>query len=263
MFAVSCSGFNKLLKSDKSAQKLQKGIELYDAGKYSRATTMFTDIVMDYDGQIGEDTVIYYLGASYYKSGDFTTSGEIFNQFRMKFIQSAFSENVEYMYAKGFYFMSPPYYRDQDPTFQALGAIDEYLSHYPNSVKKEDLQANILELWQKLYDKSFHNARLYYKTGSYNSAVIAFRTALDDYPDTPHREEIYYLIVCSNYEYAKRSHDHLQRSRYMNMQDAYYSFISDYPESKFRKDADRMHEEAGKYLAQFINTAPENGNQEE
>jgi len=262
VLAISCSKYNQLLKSDKVSQKFAKGLEYYEKGKYRRAQLLIASVAEDYAGKIGEDSVFYYLGTTFYKEGDFLTSGDIFEQYRQTFISTPFDEEVEYMWAKGFYFMSPPYYRDQSTTLQALSAIAEYLSHYPNSVKREDLEDNTRELTLKLYDKSFENAHLYYKIGYYNSAIIALRNALDEYPGTNHREDIYYYIVCSHYEYARKSQLHLQRIRYMNLQDAYLSFISEYPDSEFRKDADKMNNEAIKYLEKY-NTTSAYGNQEE
>lgn len=118
-----------------------------------------------------------------------------------------------------------------------MQAIGEYLERYPNSHKKEDLAENLLDLRQRLYDKAYLNAKLYYDIGYYNSAVTALNNAIKRYPDSNHREELLFLIVCSHYEFAKNSVALKQRQRYLDMQDAYYTFIEEYPESTYRKDA--------------------------
>lgn len=123
-------------------------------------------------------------------------------------------------------------------------AIGEYLNRYPNSTKKESLMENVTELQQRLYDKSMENAKLYYDIGYYNSAIVALRNAIELYPETNHRELLSYLIVRSHYLYAKNSIPEKQRQRYMDLQDAYYSFVAEYPESSYRKEVDKMQEEA-------------------
>jgi outer membrane protein assembly factor BamD len=78
--------------------------------------------------------------------------------------------------------------------------------------------------------------------------VVALRNALKKYPDTPHREDILYLITVSNYKLAHNSVVDKQSERYLNVLDSYYSFINEFPESKHRKELERYVKEAKNYL---------------
>ena len=249
--AASCSGYSKVLKSNDSNLKYQTAIEYTDKGKYNKALTLFQDVAHVYAQSARADTLAYYTGLCYYKSGDFVSSAELFDGFRRRFGRSPFLEDAEYMYAKGFYFSSPKPEYDQTATHQALQAITEYLDRYPNSVKKDQLIENMIELRQKLYDKAFMNAKVYYDIGYYNSAVTALRNAILKYPESNHREELAYLIVSAQCLYARNSVPALQRQRYLDTQNAYYSFIDEYPESKYRKEADKMQDEAKKFLEKY------------
>ena len=183
--------------------------------------------------------------------GDFETSSQQFDEFRRRFGRSPFLEESEYYFAKGFYYLSPKPENDQSFTFQAMQAISEYLDRYPKSQKRDELLENMVELRQKLYDKAFLNAKLYYDVGYYNSAVTALRNAILKYPESNHREELAYLIVSAQCLYARNSVPALQRQRYLDTQNAYYSFIDEYPESKYRKEADKMQDEAKKFLEKY------------
>lgn len=198
------------------------------------------------------DTLAYYYGAALYKDGDFVTSGKVFDAFRRTYSRSPFVEDAEYMYAKGLYYSSPSSRRDQTTTSQAIVAIDEYLNRYPNSPKKESLQECINDLQQRIYDKAMENAKLYYDIGYYNSAIVALRNAINTYPESNHRELLSYLIVRSHYLYAKNSVETKQRQRYMDMQDAYYSFVAEYPESAYRKEADKMQADSKNSLISLV-----------
>lgn len=248
---VSCSGYNKLLKSDDHEQKYKMALEYYEKGKYSKTASLLESLNQVFAGTNRSDTLAYYYGASLYKQGDFVTSGEIFDGFRHHYGRSPFLEDVEYMYAKGLYFSAPSYKRDQTNTHKAIMAIGEYLNRYPTSAKKESLMENVTELQQRLYDKSMENAKLYYDIGYYNSAIVALRNAIELYPETNHRELLSYLIVRSHYLYAKNSIPEKQRQRYMDLQDSYYSFVAEYAESSYRKEVDKMQEEAKKFLARY------------
>ena len=96
--------------------------------------------------------------------------------------------------------------------------------------------------------KAYLNAYTYYKIQRYKSAVVALRNALKQYPDTPYREDILYLIAVSNYRLAHNSVIEKQGERYLNVLDSYYSFINEYPESKRRKELERYIKEAKDYL---------------
>ena len=248
LLLAGCSGYNKLLKSKDYDLMYTKALEYYDAKKYQRTIQLMDEISPMFINKPRLDTILFYQAASYYKMGDFETSGSLLNDYRRTYGQSPFVEEAEYMYAKGFYYSSPAANRDQAATRQALIAINEYLERYPNSVKKEVLQDNIRELTEKLHDKVYLNAKLYYTIGRYKSAVVALKNALNEYPESRHREEILYLIVKSSYELAANSVKEKQRDRYLDMMDYYYNIVSEYPETQYLKDLNKMQENAKKYL---------------
>ncbi|MCD8071762.1 MAG: outer membrane protein assembly factor BamD [Alistipes sp.] len=147
--------------------------------------------------------------------------------------------------------MSHPHNRYHSATRRALIAIDEYMERYPSSVKREALQENIEELTQRLHDKAYLNAKTYYKIGRYKAAVVALKNALNQFPDTRHREEIMYLVTKSNYLLASNSIYSLQRDRYLDMMDNYYNFVSEYPDSKYVKELDKMQDSAKEFIANY------------
>lgn len=246
-----CRGYNALLKSGDREEMYAKALEYYDQEKYSRTITLLGMVSPYFNSSSRADSVAYYYAAAHYKQGDFETSGILMDDFRQTYTLSPFLEDSEYMLAKGFYFMSPPPQRDQTATIRALMAIDEYLERYPSSIKKEALEENVTELNQKLHDKAYLNAKSYYTTGRYKSAVTALKNALNRYPDSNHREELMYLSVKSSYLLAYNSIESLQRDRYLDMMDAYYSFVSDYPESGHLKELTKMQDTAKAYIAKY------------
>ncbi len=244
----SCGEYNRLVKSKDTNLKFQKGIEYFQKGKFNRTITLLSDVAPLLVGTEREDSVMYYLGSAYFSDGDLYTSSEVFDDFRRRFGRSPFIEAAEYKYATGFYYMSPDPNRDQSETVKAIAAISEYLARYPQSIQRPLCEARIAELQHKLYEKSYINARTYYKTARYKSAVIALRNAIAEYPKTPYREELLYLTTRSCYELATNSIPSLQRDRYMDMMDSYYTFIAEFPDSKHRSEMDRMQRRAKEFL---------------
>jgi outer membrane protein assembly factor BamD len=124
----------------------------------------------------------------------------------------------------------------------------QYLARYPNSVKYGEIVDYLAELQNKLHTKSFLNARVYYRIGSYLAAITAFRNAIAEYPESPYREEMRYLLAESCFIYAENSIESQQRSRYLDMIDAYYDLISEFPDGEYAQKALPMYEKAQNIL---------------
>lgn len=246
---ASCGSYNKLLKANDSDQMYHAAIKYYEEGDLQHALQLFQELAPRYASTMRADTIMYYTGCCFYKQGSFATSATIFDEYRRTYGRSPLLEDVEYMHAMGYYFSSPEPSRDQTTTLQAIRSIEEYMEHYPDSPKMAICEQRLEELKGKLYDKSFINARTYYKTKRYKAAIIAFRNALGEFPDTPHREEMLFLMLDSSYKLAENSIQSLQVDRYLDAMDAYYNFVSEFPDSKHRKAAERMQRAAKKFLA--------------
>lgn len=268
--SVGCSSYNKLLKTNDSEKMYQAALKYYEEGDLQHALQLFQEVAPRYASTMRADTIMYYTGCCFYKQGHFSTSATIFDEYRRTYGRSPLLEDVEYMHAMGYYFASPQPSRDQTTTLQAIRAIEEYMEHYPSSPKLAICEDRLEELRGKLYDKSFINARTYYKTRRYKAAIIAFTNALQEYPETPHREEILFLILDSSSKLADNSIASLQVDRYLDTMDAYYNFISEFPESEHRRAAERIQKGAKRFLArhnanlegrEFIDEEGESDNQ--
>jgi outer membrane protein assembly factor BamD len=263
--------YNNLLKSTNYGLMYSEGLRYFHLKKrgkdynshsnYTKARNLLNECLQSqaFSGSRREDSLVYYLGTAYYFSGDYSTSDSIFDNFRRRFTGSVFMEDVEYMYAMGFYFASPEASYDQTLTLRAMSAINEYMGRYPNTPMKEECTERMEELRKKLYAKSFENAELYVSIGQYKAAVRALSNAIDEFPESPYREDLMYLVTKSSYQLAKNSVPSRMLDRYMAMMDYYYNYISDFPETKHRREVERMHEEAKKYIEKH-KTASENGN---
>ena len=190
----------------------------------------------------------FYLARCRFKEGDYATSSTLFDEFRRSFGRSAFMEDAEAMYAISLYNMCPTPERDQSTTSQAIIAVSEFMSHYPESAQFPLFQDMLSDLTWRLHEKAYINAYTYYKIERYNSAIIAFRNALKQYPDSHRREDVMYHIVMSSFKLADNSVAAKQMDRFMSTLDSYYSFIMEYPESKYRKDVDHAADVAKRFI---------------
>jgi outer membrane protein assembly factor BamD len=245
---VSCSRYERLRKSTNYELKYKKAFEYYHKGDFVHAGQLFDDIVNIYRGTNKGDTVAYYQAMSYFKQRDYLNASVYFSTHFKNAPQSPFAEEAEYLTGYCYYKQSPRPELDQDVTMAAIEAFQMFMIHHPNSQRKEESLLYLAEMQDKLVDKSYLTAKLYYNLSQYKSSIIALNNSLSDYPDTKYREELMYLLLKSSYLLAENSVTAKQKERYQSTVDEYYSFVGEFPESKYARDARRMYEEADLYL---------------
>ena len=241
-------GIHKILKSADPELIYSEALRYYGREKWRQAGDLFDACMAYYVGSEREDSTAFFSARSKFKNRDYATATTQLDEFRRKFGRSVFVEDAEAMLAMCHYYLAPDPTRDQTITGEAIIAFSEFIERYPNSKRVETFQNLIEELTLRLKKKAYLNAYTYYKVQRYKSAVVALRNALKLYPETPHREDILYLIAVSNYRLAHNSVVDKQGERYLNVLDSYYSFINEFPESKYRKELERYIEEAKDYL---------------
>lgn len=242
-------GMNKLLKSKNTEQIYQAALDSYRAKKYRNATVYFEAVYNDLYSSERADTILFYTAKSYYNQGMYDLAADGFDQYRKAFSRRPFAEEAEFLLPMCWYHLSRPAERDQTETRKAITTFNEYLNRHPQSIKAEDIKQMLGELQNKLYEKEFINASLYFKLQRYPASVAALRYSLKDMPETPYRETMMYLICKSWYNYAKNSIPSRKLDRYMKMVDSYYNFKSDYPDNReYLRELDKMFLEAKSYV---------------
>jgi outer membrane protein assembly factor BamD len=248
-----CGEYEKLLKSRDFEKKYETAVAYYEEGEFVRAATLLDQVANIYRGTIKADTVKYYQAKSYYGQRDYMMAGHYFSELSMTYPNSAYLEEADFMVAYCYYKQSPRPQLDQDNTYKTIMAFQMFMVRYPHSDKLNQCQEIIVEMSDKLVEKSFISARLYYDLGYYKSAIIALRNSLIEYPDTKYREELMFMILKSSFLLADNSVADKQRERYQAAVDEYYSFIGEFPDGPHTREAQRIYEDSNKYLEEHNN----------
>jgi len=241
---LSCSGYEKILKSRDYKLKYETAMEYYNEEEYVRAGTIFDQIAPVYKGTIKADTIFYYQAMSYYMQRDYILSGHHFNQLSINYPNSVFAEEADYKTGYCYYKLSPKPSLDQENTMKAINSFQLFMIKYPESERVEEARSLIEEMRDKLVEKSYMNGKLYYDLEDYKAAIIALRNSINEFPDTKHREELMFLILKSSYLLADNSIIQKRKERFQDTIDEYYTFISEFPESRYKKEAERIYESA-------------------
>ena len=214
--------------------------------------TLLDQIATLYRGTEFADSVYYLQAMSYYKQLDYILAGHYFRTFAKTYGASPFAEEADYMGAYCFYLTSPRPELDQENTVQAIQAFQLYMIKYPYSKRSEEVMDMLAEMRDKLVEKSFISARLYYDLEDYKAAMIALNNSLVEYPESKFREELMFMLVKSSYMLADNSVESKKKDRYQDAIDEYYSFAAEYPESGYMKDARKYYRLSAKYLGDEV-----------
>lgn len=253
---VGCkSKFEKLRNSNNIAMKYQEAVKFYENGKYSKALVLFDDLVSKYRGREEAEDLYYYLAYTNYRLRDYTSARFHFKRFAETYPASPRAEECRFMSAYCYYVESPRSSLDQANTRRAIDELQLFVNIYPESERAEEAAELIQDLRDKLEKKAFDNAKLYYDMGTaddYRAAVIAFENVLKTYPDTKYAEEIEFLMTKSQYLYADNSYPNRQEERFNQAITYYNQFVAQYPDSKFRSEANNLRESAEKKIVVAI-----------
>ena len=248
MAFVGCSTVQKIINTGDAQFIFERAKDYYTAEKWSKAYALFEVCEPYYRGTMREDSVTFFKARCSFKDGDYYSAAEMLDAFRRTFNRSPFIEDAEAMYAICLYNMCPSPERDQSTTSQAIIAISEYMSHYPDSEQIGQFKDKTQDLTWRLHEKAYINAYTYYKIGRYNAAIIAFRNALKMYSETHRREDLLYHITMASFKLAENSVEEKRLDRYMSTLDAYYSFVMEFPESKYSKEMEHVAEVTKRYI---------------
>lgn len=244
----SCSEYSSLLKGRDYEKQYREGIKYYNAKKDTKALALLNNVNSVYASSERADTIRYYLSNLTFRQGEYEQSAELFDSFRKMYGRSEFTDEAEFMYAMSFYMLSPTAERDQLYSAKAIAAFNEYIYRYPNTKAAVKAQALIDELVTRINQKEFMVGETYYNIGYYTSAITTFKNILKRNPDIPQREEIRVLMLKSHYNFAKQSIESKQKERFYDVIDAYYSLISEFPDTEYKKTATRMYKNAQSFI---------------
>lgn len=249
-FLMSCSNeYNAVYKSADYGYKYEYAKQCFAAGKYNNAAMLLGDIVTLLKGSDNAEESLYMYGMSLYHNSDYEAASETFKKYCTAYPKGIFTEAAFFYTAESLYDSSPEPRLDQTPTLSAIKAYQNFLDIYPNSTRRDAAQERLISLQDKLVQKEYYNARLYYNLGTYfgncltggsnyEACIITAENAIKEYPYMNKREDFALLIMKSKYYLAVNSIEEKRQERFQNAEDECYGFINEYPDSKYRSEAE-------------------------
>lgn len=248
----TCGKVNKTIKKGTFEAKYATALCYYQNEKYYQANLIFENISSIVIGSDSAENVEYYQAYCHFKMESYFYSAHYFRRFFKKYPRSKNAEEAEFMFSKSLYRSSAPYYLDQQSTYEAITACQNFINKYPNSQYLNESNEIIDELQKKLERKAYENAKLYYKISRYKAAVVTMKSFPDQFPGSDFNEEISYLKFMAQYKLAENSKEivseegkkdvPLKLNRFKEAQEFYQELVDQYPNSKYAKEAKNLYE---------------------
>jgi|GEM_PF-1028183 len=250
LLAVAVVGCNKdyrsMVKKAKSrtiAEKDTAAVWFYTQEKYDRALPLLEELVPLYSGLERQQVIYYYYCYSHYLMGQLVSAQFYFADFARKFPTNKHAEESEFMSSKCYYLLADPYQLDQSFTNKAIDAIQLFLSRFPETDYSPEANKMLVDLRERLAEKSFRQALLYYNITYYKAAVEAFQLMINEFPDSKFREEAQFMLFKSSQSLAQASINSKKLLRYRESLSYRDKFTNRYPESEYSKEVASLGKE--------------------
>lgn len=252
---ASCSPLQKALKAEDTAYKNEVADQLYEKGKYKQAIRLYEQIEKKEGWTPNFQSMYYKYSKSYYNAKKWEAAKPMLQKFNLVYFNSPNREETLYLEAMAAYEMSEVFTLDQHVTYEGIQKFETFLAAYPDSPHKNDANAKMRELNEKIERKAFESAKLYNKIGEYtrdyNAAIVALDNFLLDYPGTVYKTDALFYKFDSAYKLALNSVYGKMEDRLKNAISLYEDLMSYDSNTKYKDEANRMLERLNKELQQF------------
>lgn len=251
MLLTGCAHeYNQVFKTSDYDYKYEFAKESFARGKYTYAVTLLQDLVTMKKGTSDAQECLYMLAMAEYGEHDYEAAAETFKKYYQSYPRGFYAEMASFYVGQSLYMSTPEPRLDQSQTVAAIAAFQEYRDIFPDGKLKAVAEQRLMELQDKLVEKEYLSAKLYYNLGSYfgnctsggnnyEACVVTSENALNEYPYTSLREDFSILIMKSKFELAQMSVEAKKIQRYQDAEDECYGFINQYPDSKERATAEK------------------------
>tara|TARA_Y100001968_G_scaffold49950_1_gene40357 strand:+ start:95 stop:871 length:777 start_codon:yes stop_codon:yes gene_type:complete len=179
----ACSNIGDRFSAD-IQKKYDKGLELYNVGKYTRAREQFEFIVMNNPGSKLSIDAQFYLAESMFENKNYIEANSAYSKYIRWSTDPVRIENSRYKIANCAVNSVNEYQKDLAEAKIALSLLQDFIDDYPYSDFINHSEELVKQLRNKLARKEYETAKLYLKLEKFESAEIYFNTVINDFYDT-------------------------------------------------------------------------------
>lgn len=248
---LSCSPFQKAMKSEDIELKYTVANNLYEKGKFSKSLLLFEQLSPLYKGKPQAEKMFYQYSQALYRTKEYYAAGYQFNKFVSSYPKSGKVEESAYLEAICYTKLSPVYSLDQVDTEKAIEKLQNFVDAYPESTYVPEINSNVKILREKLELKAYEIARQYNSISDFKAALVALDLFIADFPGTPLKEKALFYRLDSAYKLAINSVPSKMEERLKVSKVAYANLMKFKADTEYKTQADDMLARIDKDLQQY------------
>ncbi len=212
-------------------QRFQEAMELFEDESFQEAIDQFSVITLQHQGSTVADDAQFYVGECRFERNEFLLAAFEYQQLRRNMPASEFIPQAQYRLALCYYNLSPKSALDQEYTLKAIDEFQRLVEYYPGEYSPIG-EEKIAELTDKLARKEYETARLYSTMEYYRAATLYYDGVIERYHDTEY----------APLAYLGKAEALLERTMLIEARRTVLKFLDSYPDSPYRRDAERLLE---------------------
>ena len=259
LLLTACSEYTNVLKTGDYEYRYEAAKALYVEGHYRQAAEIFSMLLAPLKGTVYGEECLYMLGETNLRAKDYEAAAMYFKKYYQAYPKGHYMELARYYTGYALYMQTPDLRLDQSSTMEAINEFQNFIDYCPGTSLMPQAQEIIYALQDKLVEKEYLSAKLYYDLGdyflnclqggsNYEACVVTAQNAIKDYPYSPRKEDFAILILRAKFHMAESSVENKKYERYSDTVDEYYGFVNEYPQSKFLKEAKNIFDKSEKEL---------------
>lgn len=232
-------------KTEISPDEISSDENLYNQGeKYikkdpERARLYFRQVIDSFPKSFYAQRAKLAIADSYFQMGDegsMILAASEYREFITLFPFSPSAPYAQYQIAMTFYKKILRPGRDPTKTRQALEEFKRVVNNYPTSEEANSAREKIIDCEERLAEHNLNIGKYYYKTNALVSAVKRLREIMTQFPNFSKMDRVYFYLGDS----------YFKGKNYQQSIPYFTKLISDFPQSKFVKKAQKKLEEIEK-----------------
>jgi outer membrane protein assembly factor BamD len=232
LLLISCAGKKKIQSTPKDPAVLYtEGMVLFNKGKYSDATEIFTKL-KDYfpSDDLYAPKADIRIADCYFFRKEYPEASTRYMEFKKQHPFHPDVPYVEYQVGLCYYRQVLSKDRDQKATVRALTAFQNVVANYPDSIFAQKAQEKIIFCRRRLAENELYIAQFYLRQGKYEAAEKRSVTTLAKYPASGVDDQALYFLALALHKQERNTEALTPLTQ----------LVGEYPKSTFAKPGKKL-----------------------
>ena len=225
-FILGCSK-TKDIKPDSPSKFLREAKRFYKAEDAERAKDNINIIMEDFPDSKERIPALMLLGDVHYRQKEYEEAKFQYQKFTELYPAHKYVDRAHFYKAMSNFKLSDLASRDLTPVKSALEGFQNFIKDFPDSTYKVQAQKIAHQCLDILAQNIFEIGKFYFRTGSYQSAIIRLKSLMVEYPTHSYIAEAEFLLAES----------YFQEQNYAKASTHYKIVLKKYARTKFAKQA--------------------------